>query len=232
MNRFSADKITPPDALPETGTYPPPSPTTATWAKLCSPLEDHSLDDLVAIESRPYDPPPEGREEDHHGVDFSYYRRGERLSIRGVVVRSVLPGWVAASLADRFPYGNALIIETPLAEINPNWVGLGEAGVQGESLYVLYAHLESPPEAALGSLLVACDSLGAVGASGNAGVAHLHLEMRIGPAGERFKDMAYYLANTTPQERAGYERWRTGGDFRHFNPMKLFFSAGAGFVDP
>jgi murein DD-endopeptidase MepM/ murein hydrolase activator NlpD len=181
----------PPGASPSVDSFRPPTPTLEPWAVLCSPLKDHSLTDLVEIISRPYDPPPEGREEDHHGVDFSYYRRRERLSIRGVEVRSVLPGRVAASLADKFPYGNALIVETPLREINPVWVSDLDLYVKdGESLYVLYAHLESPPEAALGQDVGACQSLGMVGSSGNAGVAHLHLETRIGPGGERFQSMA------------------------------------------
>jgi murein DD-endopeptidase MepM/ murein hydrolase activator NlpD len=61
--------------------------------------------------------------------------------------------------------------------------------------------------------------VGEVGKSGNAGVAHLHLEMRHGPAGAQFPVMAYYLASNTPQERANYLKWATSGTFLHFNPM-------------
>ena len=51
---------------------------------------------------------------------------------------------------------------------------------------------------------------------------HLHLETRLGLAGVTFDGMAYYSTQTTPEERANYERWRTSGDFRHFDPMLIF----------
>jgi hypothetical protein len=60
-----------------------------------------------------------------------------------------------------------------------------------------------------------------VGKSGNAGIAHLHLEARLGPPSARFESMAYYKTDATGEEKNNYTRWRTSGDFRHFDPMLL-----------
>ena len=195
-------------------------PATQPVFVICSPLSIHPLEELPEIISDPYHPPPPGKEERHQGVDFSYYRRGERLSIRGVGVQSVLSGSVAMALAETFPYGNVIIVETP-QELLPvdlaHYLGINP----GEALYVLYAHLENPPEVESGQQVTACQPLGAVGMSGNAGVPHLHIETRIGPAGARFSGMRFYDTLATQQERDNYLLWRTSGVYRHFNPMDL-----------
>jgi murein DD-endopeptidase MepM/ murein hydrolase activator NlpD len=195
---------------------PLPSATPA----FCSPLVEHPLAELPEIVSDPYAPPPPGKEERHHGVDFSYYRRGERLSIEGVGVQSVFPGLVAASVQDRFPYGNMVIIETPLADL-PGTV-IAALGLNAdESIYTLYAHMGAAPAVALGERVGACQALGQVGVSGNAGVPHLHLEMRRGPAGRQFNGMAFYSTQTSQEERDNYVLWRTSGTFQHFDPMSV-----------
>jgi murein DD-endopeptidase MepM/ murein hydrolase activator NlpD len=194
-------------------------PTAASPA-VCSPLEGFTLAELPGIISDPYHPPPPGREERHQGVDFAYYRKHERASTAGNPVQAALPGVVAMALAESFPYGNVVIVETPAEELP---AGLAEAlGVgPGESVYSLYAHLADPPEVALGDGVAGCQALGQVGRSGNAGTPHLHLETRIGKAGERFTGMAYYTLAATPELREAYLRWRISGDFRHFDPMRL-----------
>ncbi|MBC8508275.1 MAG: hypothetical protein H8D34_25750, partial [Chloroflexi bacterium] len=53
-------------------------------------------------------------------------------------------------------------------------------------------------------------------------VAHLHLETRIGPPGIAFESMAFFDTQATPVEQAAYTRWRTSGNFQHFDPMQLF----------
>jgi len=185
---------------------------------ICSPLAEHPLAELSEIISDPYHPPPPGKDDRHQGVDFSYYRRGERLSILGAVVQSVLPGRVAAAIADSFPYGNLVIIETALSELPVTLVDKLRLK-SGESVYSLYAHLESPPQLILGEKIVACQPLGAVGKSGNAGVPHLHLEMRIGPADQNFSAMAFYTVQASQTARENYLLWRTSGVFHHFDPM-------------
>jgi murein DD-endopeptidase MepM/ murein hydrolase activator NlpD len=113
-----------------------------------------------------------------------------------------------------------IIVET-LQELLPvdlaQYLGINP----GEALYVLYAHLENPPEVESGQQVTACQPLGAVGMSGNAGVPHLHIETRIGPAGARFSGMRFYDTLATQQERDNYLLWRTSGVYRHFNPMDL-----------
>lgn len=188
--------------------------------QICSPLVGFGLEELPEIVSSPYAPPPPGREERHHGVDFSFYRRGENASIEGVGVQTVLAGRVAAVIHNRFPYGNMIIVETPAPELSEELRQSLQMG-NGESLYILYAHMAEEPEVELGELVPTCYPLGKVGKSGNAGVAHLHIETRLGPAGAQFTGMAYYLVQSTQEERENYERWRTSGVFRHFDPLNL-----------
>lgn len=200
----------------------PPNPTvepaTETIFQPCSPLVETPLLELPEIVSDPYHPPPMGKDERHQGVDFSYYRRGERLSIEGAAVQSILAGKVVAAVADSFPFGNHIILETLAEELPP--VVRQQFSIQpGESLYILYAHMEAPPEFELGEVVLACQQLGTVGKTGNAGVAHLHLEMRHGATGAQFPSMGYYKPDDTPDERANYLRWATGGEFLHFDPL-------------
>jgi murein DD-endopeptidase MepM/ murein hydrolase activator NlpD len=198
-----------------------PSPTSAPAFTVCSPLEPHPLEILPEIISDPYRPPPENRKEErHHGVDFAHYRRGDLLSIEGVGVQSVLPGRVAASLVESYPYGNVVIIETTVQEL-PTGLAM-RLGMNGsDSLYVLYAHLQEPPLVSLGERVSACQAIGKVGKSGNAGGVHLHLETRLGPPGISLPGMRYYKIEATSEERDAYVRWRTGGEFRHFDPLEL-----------
>jgi murein DD-endopeptidase MepM/ murein hydrolase activator NlpD len=183
-------------------------------------LDIHDLDELPEITSDPYRPPPPGREERHHGVDFSYYRRGERTTIQGVGVQSVLAGRVITAIPDSFPYGNVVIIETVYEDLPAELVAQLEIP-PGESIYTLYAHMEKAPLVALGETVLACQALGQVGKSGNAYEPHLHLEMRLGAAGTEFTSMGFYKADDTEEERSNYVRWRTSGDFRHFDPMRV-----------
>ena len=199
------------------------TPSLSTIFQLCSPLEGTALNELPEIVSDPYHPPPLGKDERHQGVDFSYYRRGERLSIEGVNIQSVLPGRVAASISNSFPFGNMLIVETPGLNL-PQAVRTRFNIQDGESLYILYAHLQSPPGLELGQEVQSCQELGQVGKTGNAGVAHLHLEMRHGKAGVQFPVMSYYKAGDTPAEQANYLLWATSGAFLHFDPMDFLSS--------
>jgi murein DD-endopeptidase MepM/ murein hydrolase activator NlpD len=212
-----ATPVTPEDHRLATETI---TPTSLPVFHPCSPLNGTPLQELPEIISDPYHPPPMGKDDRHQGVDFSYYRRGERTSIEGVTIQSVLPGRVAASIHESFPFGNFVIIETSEAGL-PAEVRQRFAISAGESLYILYAHMQALPQVLLGDQVQACQALGEVGKSGNAGVAHLHLEMRHGPAGAQFPVMAYYLASNTLTERANYLKWATSGAFLHFDPMDL-----------
>lgn len=189
--------------------------------KNCSPLMTIPIEELKMIISSPYKPPPPGKEERHQGVDFSYYRRGNQLSIEGQKIQSIFSGSVAAAISESFPYGNFVIIETEYRQIPAELIT--DLGIASDmSLYILYAHMLDQPLVKIGEEISACTILGAVGKSGNAGIPHLHLETRIGPPSILFEGMAYYSTQTSEMERLNYERWRTGGEFNHFDPMRLF----------
>ena len=223
-----------PTALPEpsatvtataTARESEPEPThtaTPVTFQICSPLAEETIPELSEIVSDPYNPPPPGREERHQGVDFSYWRRGERTTIEGEGIQSILPGVVAAAIIDRLPYGNMVIIETP-ADLLPLEI-IDALGMEaGESLYHLYAHMQSPPQVSLGDSIACGQALGTVGLSGyNIVNPHLHLETRLGPAGAIFESMAFYDTGATVEEMDQYRLWRTSGTFRHFDPMALF----------
>lgn len=189
--------------------------------RICSPLSSTPVDELQNIVSDGYHPPPEGQDGRHQGVDFAYYRKDGRLSIEGELVQSVFEGQVAGLILDRYPYGNAVIVETMVHQI-PLQLKEKLDLTEGESVYVLYAHLAEVKISRLGEQIESCQPLGSVGKSGNAGVAHLHLEARIGGSGQIIQSMAYYVAEADPAEREMYLIWRTSGQFQHFDPMELF----------
>lgn len=194
--------------------------TAAPPRRICSPLAEHGLGDLAAIISDPYHPPPKGKDDRHQGVDFSYYRQAGRATIEGEGVQSVLPGRVAAAVRDSFPFGNLVIVESDEDDL-PDGLRQALNLAEEQSLYVLYAHLEGPPQVQPGDVVQACQALGAVGKSGNAGMAHLHLETRSGPAGAMFSDMAYYTRQASQTGRENYVLWRMSGVYQHFDPMVL-----------
>lgn len=197
---------------------PKATPTEAVL--LCSPLELHPLEELAEIIGDAYDPPRPGREERHHGIDFGYYHYQDRDSMLGEPVQAILPGQVASVLTGQYPYGNMVMIEIGASDFP---VDLSE-GIEipaGQSLYILYAHLDQPPEVNLGDRVAACQSLGVVGMSGNTDIPHLHIETRLGPAGQVFESMRFYDTRATQAEMDAYVLWRTSGIFQHFDPLLL-----------
>ena len=204
-------------ARPTSTSIPEPPPV------ICSPLPWHPLDELLQIVSDPYNPPRPGREERHHGVDFGYYHFGDRDTMQGEPVQFVFAGQVASVLDNLYPYGNMVMVETSPEALTPGLLGrLETVGLQpGESLYLLYAHLNGPPQFSLGDQVGTCQALGEVGLSGNTDIPHLHLEMRLGPAGSVFESMRYYDTRATLKELETYELWRTSGTYRHFDPLLL-----------
>ena len=159
-------------------------------------------------------------------------------------MQAALGGQVAGVIADRFPYGNAVMVETRLQDLPPGWVealalptALPQAlsnpaltcpaattpYIQEEprSLYVLYAHLQDLPKVQPGQTLACGDELGAVGQSGNALNPHLHFEVRLGPAQARFGSLAHYDNSATPEEMGLYCLWRVSGIFQLLDPLAL-----------
>jgi len=233
LDTLSATKTNIPTISPTTKTTnsapstPVPAISTQTPlpAKICSPLADHRLEQLDEIVSQVYDPPPPGKDDRHHGLDFAYYRHGGRASIEGEIVQAIFSGQVAANIVDRLPYGNMVMIESSQEVIPPELVTALDLSPEN-SLYHLYAHLESAPSFEIGQEIACGQALGAAGKTGYVvPVPHLHIETRIGPAGAKFESIAFYDTKASEVERENYRLWRTSGVFQHFDPMTLFQTA-------
>jgi murein DD-endopeptidase MepM/ murein hydrolase activator NlpD len=220
-------EITSPSTTPTqiVATKTPDHPVASTQAsfQMCSPLAWETIAELPEIISDPYKPPSLNRaEERHHGVDFSHYSRKEVTTIEGEPVQAVLTGVVASVIVDRLPYGNMVMIETAAYSLSQEMTQA--LGLDSEhSLYILYAHFGQSPLVSLGENVGCGQVLGEVGATGYNNVnPHLHLETRVGPAGVTFPSMAFYTTTASLEEMENYIRWRTGGEFTHFDPMSLF----------
>jgi murein DD-endopeptidase MepM/ murein hydrolase activator NlpD len=209
-------------------------------------LQGVTLEELAEWVVNPYDPPPQGSDDPHQGIDLSDRNNPDGIALSGMPVQAVLAGKVAGFTIERFPYGNMLMIESPLevvlsaglpTEALPTTLpelleggalscpdlNLHSAGNSDpRSVYILYAHLQSPPAFALGEEIQCGQEIGAIGNSGNALNPHLHLEVRVGPAGQTFDSMAHYDNSATPAEMAAYCTWRVSGLFQTVNPACLW----------
>jgi murein DD-endopeptidase MepM/ murein hydrolase activator NlpD len=221
---------------------PQPSPTPGPW--LCSPLEGYTQADLAAAISNPFHPPAkEGSDDPHQAIDLAVTQNG--LAIAGDPVHAILPGYVAAVIVDRLPYGNAIMVETPLKGLPSEWldqqrfptpaptlpphpaltcpqVDLGlHLNNESRSLYLLYAHMQTPTDYQLGDTLNCGARLGYIGQSGNALNPHVHIEVRLGAGGARFQGLAHYETRASPAEMSAYCTWRVSGIFQLIDPMRL-----------
>jgi murein DD-endopeptidase MepM/ murein hydrolase activator NlpD len=216
--------VTPTPSATET-----PSETPIPVSKLCSPLKDHAFVDLHKYVTQPFIPPKgENKETGHHGVDFGYYHRdGVGGPLEGNPIQSVLDGNMAG-LGYNTVYGNYLIIETPYEHIPAELAALYPIEA-GESLYVLYAHMQGLAPFEIHEPLDCGQEIGRVGNSGSPEFVvepHLHFETRVGPSGDFIEPMAYYDTQATEAEKKEYERWRSSGIFKLFDPM-IFINFGA-----
>lgn len=219
-SQASATPESPPGATPENQASATPE------TPLCSPLAVQPLEKLSEIITQPFAMPrvlSDGRYSDdaHHGVDLGYYTRAGK-NFTGTQVLAALTGRIAALVADRPPYGNAILLETPFEQI-PAWLVRREQIPAGSSLYTLYAHLQNVAPLRLGQEIACGQPLAETGLTGFTGGPHLHFETRWGPAEVQFPDgLAFYRADTTESERANYDTWRMSGQFHLFDPMELF----------
>ncbi len=122
---------------------------------------------------------------------------------------------------NRPPYGFGLILEA-LYEGLPEAVREQYGPNPDQSLFVLYAHMESRPTVGMGESVTCGQHLGSVGSTGRSGNPHLHLEFRIGPSGAPLEKMAYYDTRATVAEMENYRRWRMDGVFVPVDPMLIF----------
>jgi murein DD-endopeptidase MepM/ murein hydrolase activator NlpD len=227
---------------------PEPSPTPLPTFDICSPLEEETLQSLPLILTNPLKIPPAfGQDTGHHGIDFAYYQRGDRLSIEGIEIYAIMAGKTVLTLDDDIPYGYAIMIETPLSDLpeavqevllagyspvpeDPNYrLYCPEVPVPtltGEyAVYHLYAHMQARSELNRGDPINCGDKLGTVGNTGYSSNPHLHLETRLGPSGASFETMAHYENTNTPEQIGNYCLWRMSGYYQLFDPFILFEAA-------
>jgi murein DD-endopeptidase MepM/ murein hydrolase activator NlpD len=204
------------------------------------------IPDLISLVVNPFVPPRLGSDDPHQGVDFADIDPVYQIALEGKLVFAVMDGSVAGVIEERFPYGNAIMIETPLERIPAAWLRAiqiptpaptqeGHASLtcpqvanppdwdgSKRSFYLIYAHLQEPPVFQIGDTITCGQQLNAIGNSGNSLNPHLHLELRVGPAGASFDSMAHYIGNASPQEMYNYCRWRVSETFQLLDPMQLF----------
>ena len=224
---------------------PEPSSTPLPAFDVCSPLEEETLQSLPLILTNPLDIPPSfGQDTGHHGIDFAYYQRGNRLSIEGIEIYAMMAGKTVLTLDDDIPYGYAIMIETPLSDLpeavqeillagylpvpeDPNYrLSCPEVPVPaltGEyAVYHLYAHMQARSKLNRGEPIACGDKLGTVGNTGYSSNPHLHLETRLGPSSAAFETMAHYENTNTSEQIGNYCLWRMSGYYQLFDPFILF----------
>ncbi len=235
-----------PTILPATATSTliPPTPSPIPTLQVCSPLEGITLPELPQILTNPFEAPHSGQDDGHHGVDFSFYRYANRVGMTGLPINAVLSGKVASVIKNRLPYGNMLIIETPLDPLLaqslqrlklpkpvptvvpsrltcPSDFPTQDLDINQRSLYLLYAHMEQPSTLKPGDPIGCGQKIGEVGNTGLSSNPHLHLEVRIGPSGARFNSMAHYTGDATIEEMSNYCTWRVSGLYQLIDPLLL-----------
>lgn len=239
-------------ASTETATAEPtltPSPTAVITAapppQICTPLRDVPFNQLPELVSNPFHPPRPGFDDPHAGIDLAMMLPGTQVAVPGHPVQAALPGKVAMLIYDRFPFGNGVVIETPLEAMPEDWwqpIGIPTPGPtlaprsaltcppgpdpefadpNRRSLYILYAHFEAPPALALEDQVSCGQQLGTIGDSGNALNPHLHFEARVAPAGIRMAGMAHYHASVTAEEMRAYCLWSVSDLFQLVDPRRV-----------
>ena len=215
-----------------------------------SPLKDIDIEDLSSYITNKYSPPPNGSDNPHQGVDFSIIDFKNQIAIPGNAVQAVFDGIVAAVIHDRFPYGNAILIETNLENIDPaitnpmifptpapirtnhpvltcpnidiSIINNRIEDINRRSLYLLYAHLDEDIAFKMENKITKGEIIGKIGSSGNALNPHLHLELRVGQPGFRIPSMAHYDPSASEEEMGYYCLWRISDAFQLMDPMILF----------
>ena len=219
---------------------------TLSQTELVTPLEGLKLEELFEIVSNPFFYAGDGKDEGHHGSDFSFYQYKSLEKIENLPVHSIASGRVSSVINNRPPYGNMVMVETPFSSLPvflqdhlnlfypvskfPFHTNLSCPDFQFEenlknfdafSLYILYAHLYSPPEMQIDSFVLGGDAIGKVGNTGSSGNPHLHLEFRIGPSGYTFDEMSHYDNTASQNEISNYCLWRVSGLFYQVDPMEI-----------
>ena len=226
-------------------TIPPPTPSPVPLARICTPLQSVPLNQMSTLVSNPFFPPAPGKDDPHAGVDLAMRLSDTEMALPGHPVQSAFAGKVVTAIHDRFPFGNALLIETPLEGFPEEWWQPANIPTPAStlaprsaltcpkapdpvfpdpsrrSLYILYAHLEQPVKFNPGDLVSCGQVIGTVGSTGNSLNPHLHFETRVGPAGLQMSGMAHYHASVTAEEMSNYCLWTVSGLFQVVDPLKV-----------
>jgi len=100
----------------------PPAISPTPWFLVCSPLDGIRIQEISNRVSNKYSPPHPGSDEPHQGVDFSITDEVSGIAYGGNLVNAVLTGEISTIIKERFPYGNAIILETPLKSLPPSFL--------------------------------------------------------------------------------------------------------------
>jgi len=219
--------------------------STSIQTEFISPLEGINLEELQEIISNPFFYSGDGKDDGHHGTDFSFYQYKTFDKIENLPVQSITSGIVRSVINNRPPYGYMVMIETPFSSLPvflrdrllmhnteseiPFHTNLScpdfqlpenSQTIESYSLYILYAHLHDLPEVQIDSHVLSGYPIGKVGNSGSSGNPHLHLEFRIGPMGYNFEEMSHYNNTASQNELSNYCLWRVSGLFYQIDPMQ------------
>ena len=246
--------VTPTATPVPTNTLQPSPTTTPTFEpinRVCSPLKGIELRDLHSITSQSFAPPASYKDDGHPAVDLAFFTFKGLPTVLGHPVQSILSGTVIMVLNDRFPYGNAILIETPIELLSAELLSaislptpIPQDNIDlvqpcasdplfkemppilmsesNRSIYILYGHLLEKPEIEIGARVTCGDEIGKVGNSGNSAAEHLHLETRYGPSDAQFGVVSMYAPESTTEERYRYCIWTSSGKFQPFDPASLW----------
>ncbi|MHC1740853.1 MAG: M23 family metallopeptidase [Anaerolineaceae bacterium] len=247
----------PVDTLTPIVTITPTATSIPLLTGIVSPLQGIPLSDLHLITSNPYVfnyPFNEGsgNNKNHPAIDLGFYTtksiqayQGPELNTDdGFPIQAILPGKVVNISNNKFPYGNMIMIETPLQLLSPDLIATLQMrkpytdediklhstcqpdqtriswSVSSQSVYALYAHMKDTPVFQPGDKITAGEILGGIGATGNsnASIEHLHLEVRVGPSNAQFGTISTYISTASEEERYNYCIWALSEVFLPINP--------------
>jgi hypothetical protein len=222
-----------------------PTATPIIAQEFCSPLAGIEKTELHAITSNPYIKPKAFVESGHPAIDFAFYQYKQFTTFSYFPLQSILPGKIAFISNNKFPYGNMVIIETPLGEIESNLLQsinlptpyppgtysidfvcpvVGnpiQRDQSSKSVYVLYAHMAEPVNFSIGDQVGCGQSIGFAGKTGNSAEDHVHIEIRVGPSHVLFESIASYNEDASKEERYNYCIWALSGVFQPVDPALI-----------
>jgi RHS repeat-associated protein len=109
-------------------------------------------------------------------------------------------------------YGNLIVIEYPYENLPPK---ISLQIENGQSIYIIYAHLNEPSYLQTGDSVVAGQVIGFTGNTGNSTGVHLHLEVRVG---NDLPSLPMATVDFSLENELWYHWWGTP----HVDPHNIF----------